>query len=59
MASHPGIPDPESLMIVAAEDGERGSYPFVTSYYWLTLANGGSGCRRISRNEAARILRSV
>ena len=59
MSSHPGIPDPESLMIVAAEDGERGSYSFVTSYYLLTLANGGSGCRRISRNEAARILRSV
>lgn len=59
MSSHPGIPDPESLMIVAAEDGERGSYPFVTSYYLLTLANGGSGCRRIFRNEAARILRSV
>ncbi|MGN0010242.1 MAG: hypothetical protein ACI35N_02815 [Marinilabiliaceae bacterium] len=59
MASHQGIPDPDSLMIVAAEDGERGSYSFVTSYYWLTFANGGSGRRRISRNEAARILRSV
>ncbi len=56
MDEHPGIPSPETLMIVAADGDERGIHPFKTSYYWLTLSNGGGGRVRVSLREAARLL---
>lgn len=48
---------PEKFMIVAAESGERGTFPFTTSYYWLTLAKWGDGRRHINLREAAELLR--
>lgn len=54
----PGDFAPEEFMIIAAEAGERGAYPFTTSYYWLTLAKWGNGRRRVDLREAAELLRA-
>lgn len=43
-------------MIVAADYDERNEFPFTTSYYWITLSNGGYGRKRIEREEAVEIL---
>lgn len=48
---------PEEFMIVAAEQNERGRYPFKTSYYWLTLSKWGDGRTHIDISEAASLLR--
>ncbi len=53
---HGFAPAPEELMIVAADDEECGECPFTTSYFWITLSNGGYGRRKISKKEAIKIL---
>ncbi len=54
---HGFAPAPEELVIVAADYEERDERPFTTSYFWITISNGGYGRRHISKEDAIKILR--
>lgn len=50
--------DPSEFMIVEAEEGEFGDYPFTTSERWLTLSESMGGRKRVDLREAAELLRA-
>lgn len=50
--------DPSEFMIVEAEGGEFGNYPFTTSERWLTISKSMDGRTSINLREAAELLRS-
>ena len=50
--------DPSEFMIVKAEEGEFGDYPFTTSERWLTISEPKDGRTSVDLREAAELLRA-